>query len=108
MPEDAQTRGAFGDAHPPPNRLARRIIWIFVAVMGSALSFALSWPWHRDHSYGPESQTMWTIYFVIGFILAVYVFYVFFGKLHTLFEHDEIEREEIAARDAANTSEGQP
>jgi hypothetical protein len=35
---------------------------------------------------------MWRLYFLLGFILAGYVFYVFLGSLHTLFEHDEIGR----------------
>lgn len=108
MPKDAQIAGVSGESQDSPNRRTRRIIWISVAILASALSFALSWPWWRDFSYWPESQTMWKIYFVTGFILAVYVFYAFFGKLRTLFEHDEIERAEIAARSAANTSGGQP
>ncbi len=38
---------------------------------------------------------MWAIYFTVGFVLAVYVFYAFFGSMRTLFEHDAIEREAL-------------
>lgn len=88
------------------SRWTRRIIWLSVAVIASLLSFFLSWPYWRDFSYWPESRTMWALYFTVGFVLAVYVFYVFFGCLRTLFEHDEIERAELAAEGRADDTEG--
>lgn len=70
-------------------------IWLSLAVIGSLLSLFLSWPWWRDFSYWAESRLMWAIYFTVGFVLAVYVFYAFFGSMRTLFEHDAIEREAL-------------
>jgi hypothetical protein len=67
--------------------------------------FFLAWPWSRDFSYWAESHALWAIYFLIGFVLAIYVFYVFLGSLRTLFEHDAIEREELAARERVETQE---
>lgn len=78
-----------------PSR-ARWIIRLAVAVVASVVSFFLSWPYWRDFSYWAESRFMWAIYFVVGFLLAIYVFYVFFGALRTLFEHDAIERARLA------------
>lgn len=91
----------------PPQK-ATGIIWLVVAVLASIVSFFLSWPYSRDFSYWPESQTMWTIYFGVGFVLAVYVFYVFFGNIRTLFEHDAIERAELADRSEGDVSEDRP
>jgi hypothetical protein len=45
---------------------------------------------------------MWLGYFLLGFVLAVYVFYAFLGRLGTLFEHDALERG--TARAAAESS----
>lgn len=76
---------------------AQRIIRISLAVVASAASLALSWPYWRDFSYWAESPAMWRVYFAVGFVLAVYVFYVFFDSLGTLFEHDELERQKQPA-----------
>ncbi|WP_340107729.1 hypothetical protein [Pikeienuella sp. HZG-20] len=78
---------------------ARWIIRLAVAVVASAVSFFLSWPYWRDFSYWPESKPMWMLYFVVGFLLAIYVFHVFLGVLGTLFEHDAIERARLAEAD---------
>jgi hypothetical protein len=51
---------------------------------------------------------MWTLYFVVEFVLAVYVFHVFFGSLRTLFEHDAIERAELADSSKADDPEYRP
>jgi hypothetical protein len=72
----------------------QRVIRMGLAIVASAASLALSWPYWRDFEYWPESHLMWRIYFALGFVLAVYVFYVFFGALGTLFEHDALERAE--------------
>lgn len=70
----------------------QRIIRITLSALASAASLALSWPYWRDFGYWAESHTMWLVYFAVGFVLAVYVFSVFFNSLNTLFEHDALER----------------
>ncbi|MDT3707246.1 MAG: hypothetical protein ROZ09_10490 [Thiobacillus sp.] len=77
---------------------AQRIIRMSLAILASGASLALSWPYWRDFSYWAESQAMWLVYFVVGFVLAVYVFYVYLGSLRTLFEHDALARAGKAAR----------
>lgn len=77
----------------------QRIIDLSLAILVSLISVLLSWPYSRDFEYWAESRTMWVLYFFLGFILAVYVFYIFLGSLRTLFQHDAIERE--ARGDAA-------
>ena len=69
-----------------------RIIRMGVAIVASAISLALSWPYWRNFEYWAESHTAWQVYFVLGFVLAVYVFYAFLGRLTTLFEHDALEQ----------------
>lgn len=81
---------------------AQRTIRMAVAIVGSGVSLALSWPYWRDFEYWPESGTMWTGYFVLGFLLAVYVFYAFLGRLGTLFEHDELERTQRAGTERSD------
>lgn len=84
-----------------PAQRSGRIVKLTVAALASLLSVFLSWPYWRDFSYWAESRSMWALYFAVGFVLAVYVFYVFMGCLRTLFEHDALERAELAARPAA-------
>ncbi|MBV6424941.1 MAG: hypothetical protein NAOJABEB_02755 [Steroidobacteraceae bacterium] len=71
---------------------AQRIVRLGLAIVASAVSLALSSPYWRDFGYWPESRRLWTLYFVLGFLLAVYVFDAFLGRLRTLFEHDALER----------------
>ncbi len=71
---------------------AQRIIRLSIAILASGASMALSWPYWRDFEYWPESRAMWLVYFALGFVLAVYVFYAFLDSLSTLFEHDALER----------------
>lgn len=72
---------------------AQRMIRLAIAILASLASMALSWPYFRDFGYWPESQTMWLVYFIVGFLLAVYVFMVFIDTLATLFEHDALLKE---------------
>lgn len=74
-----------------------RTIDLILSVIASGVALLLSWPFWRDFSYWPESHALWIAYFVVGFLLAVYVFYVFMVSLHTLFEHDALEHAEAAA-----------
>lgn len=71
---------------------ARSVTRLVIAILASAVSLALSWPYWRDFGYWAESRVLWLGYFAVGFLLAVYVFSVFLDSLGTLFEHDEIER----------------
>ncbi|OOG51507.1 hypothetical protein [Polaromonas sp. C04] len=68
--------------------MKQRTIDLTISVLASVAAFLLSWPFWRDFEYWPESHVAWLIYFVLGFVLAVYVFYVFIGSLHILFLHD--------------------
>lgn len=77
---------------------AQHIIRMTLAILASAASLALSWPYWRDFGYWPESHAMWLAYFAVGFVLAVYVFYAFLDSLGTLFEHDALERAERPGR----------
>lgn len=79
---------------------AQRAIRIVVAILASVLSMALSWPYWRDFEYWPESRGMWALYFAVGFVLAVYVFYVFFDCVATLFVHDAAERRQRQQQDS--------
>lgn len=101
---DDGTSYADRDLH---GRRSRKNIWISVAVMGSLLSLFLCWSWWRDHSYWVESRGMWELYFVVGPVLAISVFYTFLGN-QRMFEHEEIEKAEIAALAAANKVGDQP
>ena len=64
----------------------RMVDWI-LAVVASVVGFALSWPFWRDFEYFAESRDWWWIYFTLGFLLAVYVFYIFIACTRTLFLH---------------------
>ncbi len=70
----------------------QRTIRLTLSILASGASLALSWPYWRDYGYWAESHAMWLVYFAVGFVLAVYVFSVFFNSLGTLFEHDALER----------------
>ncbi|HLQ86775.1 MAG TPA: hypothetical protein VK110_11540 [Salinisphaeraceae bacterium] len=67
------------------------------AILASVASFLLSWPFWRDFEYWAESHVAWWVYFIGGFVLAVYVFYVFIGSLRMLFLHAADEIAESAA-----------
>lgn len=79
----------------------QRVIDVTLSVLASAFGFALSWPFWRDFEYWAESQTLWYVYFVVGFVLAVYLFYVFIGSLRTLFDHDALLRESSESIDTS-------
>lgn len=67
-----------------------RIIDLVLSVLASAVGFVLSWPFWRDMEYWAESRTMWCVYFIAGFLMSVYVFYIFLNGVHTLFLHDSL------------------
>lgn len=79
----------------------QKAIDLVLSVLTAVAAEALSWPFWRDFHYWPVSPAAWWSYFALGFVLSVYVFYVFIGALHTLFEHDAVMREKgaIESRD---------
>lgn len=77
--------------------MAQRVIDLVLSAIAALVSALLSWPYWQDYSYWAESAVMWTLYIVAGFILAVYVFYVFLGSMRTLFLHDAQGREPAAS-----------
>lgn len=81
--------------------MRNRTIDLVLSIVASSVALLLSWPYWRDFGYWPESRLLWIVYFVVGFALAVYVFYAFLGATHTLFEHDALERAEADRRDAS-------
>lgn len=68
--------------------MSQRKTDFWLAVVASIAAFLLSWPFWRAFEYWPETRGAWRIYFVIGFFLAIYVFFVFLQSLHALFVHD--------------------
>ncbi|MEO7067330.1 MAG: hypothetical protein ABI114_10510 [Rhodanobacter sp.] len=77
----------------------RRTTDLVLSVLASVLAFLLSWPFWRDYEYWAESHVAWWIYFVVGFVLAVYVFYIFMSSLHMLFLHGKDEATAPAVTD---------
>lgn len=70
--------------------MTQKAIDVVLSVVAGAVSFGLSWPFWRDFEFWAESRWMWWIYFVLGFGLAVYVFYVFIAVTRMLFLHDSL------------------
>lgn len=86
----------------------QRTIDLTLSVLATVAAFFFSWPYFRDFEYWPESHAIWVLYFIVGFVLTVYVFYMFMGSLHILFRHSA---DETAAATAAagkpSTDKGQ-
>lgn len=80
--------------------MAQRYIDLVIAALASLVSIGLSWPYWRDYEYWAESHGMWVFYFILGFVLATYVFYAFLGSLRTLFQHDEQARAKAQANES--------
>lgn len=66
------------------------IIDAIVSIIAAAAAFALSWPFWRTFEYWAESQLMWWVYFVVGYVFSVYVLFIFIRCMHTLFLHDAL------------------
>lgn len=86
--------------------MRKRTIDLTLSVIASVAALLLSWPYFRNFEYFAESRLAWIVYFVGGFLLAVYVFYVFLQATHTLFEHDALEHAE-AAKNSEGTGRGE-
>lgn len=68
--------------------MSQRTIDLILSGLASAAALLLSWPYFRDFGSLAESRAAWIAYFVIGYALAVYVFYAFLHNLHELFAHE--------------------
>lgn len=68
--------------------MSQRTIDLTLAVLASIVAFFLSWPYHRATDYWAESTVAWVIYFVVGFVLAVYIFYAFLRSLRLMAVHE--------------------
>lgn len=66
----------------------QRSIDLSLSTLASLVAVGLSWPYWRSHSYFAESVAAWAVYFALGFVLSIFVFYVFFRALRTLFTHE--------------------
>jgi len=66
----------------------QRSIDLSLSTLASLVAVGLSWPYWRSHSYFAESVAAWAVYFALGFVLSIFVFYIFFRALRTLFTHD--------------------
>lgn len=77
--------------------MKQRITDLTLSVVACIAAFFLSWPFWRRFEYAPESHLAWYIYFVLGFVLSVYIFFLFIGSLRILFLHDAQGREAAAA-----------
>lgn len=72
--------------------MGQRPMDIFLSLLATGIAFLLSWPFWRNFEYWAESQELWLVYFVTGYALAAYVFYIFLNCLRTLFLHDALVR----------------
>ena len=66
----------------------QRSIDLTLAVLATVVSVLLSLPYWPSYSYWAVSPTAWWVYIALGAVLAVYVFYVFFRALRTMFVHE--------------------
>ena len=83
--------------------MSQRITDLTLSVLACVAAFLLSWPFWRTFDYWAESHVAWLIYFVTGFVIAVYVFYVFIGSLRILFVHDTQEQADTGSADKGKT-----
>lgn len=84
----------------------QRLTDLILSFLLTLASFLLSWPFWRDFEYWAESHLAWWIYFVSGFVLGVYVFYVFIGSLRILFTHAQDEALARTSGENDNDNEG--
>lgn len=81
--------------------MSRRSIDLSLSALASAAGLLLSWPFFRDFGSASESASAWIAYFVIGYVLAVYVFYIFIYNLRILFEHEHEHGDSAQGADEA-------
>ena len=79
--------------------MTQRITDLTISVLATVVAMALSWPFWRTFDHWTESHLAWWIYFSLGFLLAVYVFYVFIESMRILFLHDTQEKAETTTNE---------
>lgn len=72
--------------------MSQRIIDLTLSVLATVVAVLLSWPFWRTFDHWTESHLAWWIYFAVGSVLSVYVFYIFIGSQRMLFTHDAQEQ----------------
>ncbi len=65
----------------------QRLTDLIISFFATLVAFLFSLPFWRDNEYFAESDLYWQVYFVSGFIIGFYIFYVFIGSLRMLFIH---------------------
>lgn len=90
--------------------MTQLIIDIVLSVAAGIAAFVLSWPYWRDFEYWAESRGLWWTYFIVGYVFAVYVFFIFVRCLRTLFLHDALVKSGYYAKNkpAADEKRGTP
>lgn len=86
--------------------MALILIDVALAVTGGVVAFFLSWPFWRDFGYWAESRVMWWVYFLVGYMLAVYTFFIFLRCLRTLFLHDALVKSGYYAKAKSAEDDG--
>lgn len=67
--------------------MSQRLTDLSLSILISFVGCLLSYPFWQDYEYWAESPTAWRIYFIVGFLLCIYILYVFIGSLRMLFLH---------------------
>jgi Ca2+/H+ antiporter len=65
-----------------------------IAILVVLFFVLLSLPYQFEYNYSSESPFLWVAYFIMGGILAVYVFYIFLQTRRHLVNEDEGKKEE--------------
>lgn len=88
--------------------MTQRIVDLTLSALACVAAVLLSWPFWRTFEYWAESRVAWWIYFAVGFVLAIYVFYIFLDSLRMLFLHDTQATPIARDADVAPTKAARP
>ncbi|MDE3090646.1 MAG: hypothetical protein KGJ80_14825 [Chloroflexota bacterium] len=72
-----------------------RVHDLVIAIVVVVFFFLLSLPYQFEYNYWAESPLLWAAYFIIGGILAVYIFYIFLQVRRRLVNEGEDEGKEV-------------
>jgi len=59
-----------------------------VATLAMLFFALLSFPYQFEFSYWAESPFLWVVYFLVGAVLVVYIFYIFLQDWRHLMEEE--------------------